>query len=64
MKDAFARIPGASAGGHATMAALSIPLNAFSLVKDKEELLSMVIDPILSNFMKIVGISEAEGDET
>jgi hypothetical protein len=33
-------------------------------VKDKEELLSMVIDPILSNFMKLVGISEAEGDET
>lgn len=64
MKEAFSKVPGASAGGHATMAALSIPLNAFSLVKDKEELLSMVIDPILSNFMKLVGISEAEGDET
>jgi nanoRNase/pAp phosphatase (c-di-AMP/oligoRNAs hydrolase) len=64
MKEAFSKIPGASAGGHATMAALSISLNAFSLVKDKEELLSMVIDPILSNFMKLVGISEAEGDET
>ncbi|HKM41097.1 MAG TPA: DHH family phosphoesterase [Methanocorpusculum sp.] len=64
MKEAFSRIPGASAGGHATMAALSIPLNTFSLVKDKEQLLSMVIDPILSNFMKLVGISEAEGDET
>ena len=64
MKEAFSKIPGASAGGHATMAALSIPLNTFSLVKDKEQLLSMVIDPILSNFMKLVGISEAEGDET
>ncbi|MDV0443829.1 DHH family phosphoesterase [Methanorbis rubei] len=63
MKEAFADIPGASAGGHATMAALSIPLNAFSLVKDKEELLSMVIDPVLSNFMRLVGISEVEGDE-
>ncbi|MDR3102403.1 MAG: NAD-binding protein [Methanocalculaceae archaeon] len=64
MKEAFSPIPGASAGGHATMAALSIPLNAFSLVKNKEELLGMVIDPILSNFMKLVGISEVEGDES
>ncbi|HJJ43426.1 MAG TPA: DHH family phosphoesterase [Methanocorpusculum sp.] len=63
MKEAFGKIPNASAGGHATMAALSIPLNTFSLVKDKEKLLSMVIDPILSNFMKLVGISEGEGDE-
>ncbi len=64
MKEAFSTIPGASAGGHATMAALSIPLNAFSLVKDKEELLSMIIDPILANFMKLVGISEDETNET
>lgn len=63
MKEAFSPIPGASAGGHATMAALSIPLNAFSLVKDKEELLRMIIDPILANFLKLVGISEVEGDE-
>lgn len=63
MKEAFSGIPGASAGGHATMAALSIPLNAFSLVKDKEELLSMIIDPVLSNFMKLVGISEEESNE-
>ena len=61
MKEAFSPIPGASAGGHATMAALSIPLNAFSLVKNKDELLNMIIDPVLSNFMRIVGISEAEG---
>ncbi len=64
MKEAFSPIPGASAGGHATMAALSIPLNAFSLVKDKEELLRMIIDPVLSNFLKLVGISEVEGDES
>ena len=64
MKEAFSPIPGASAGGHATMAALSIPLNAFSLVKNKDELLNMIIDPVLSNFMRIVGISEAEGDES
>ena len=45
------------------MAAMSIPLQAFSLVRDKEELLSMVIDSILANFMKIVGIAEDEDDE-
>lgn len=64
MHEAFSVVPGASAGGHATMAALSIPLNAFSLVKDKAELLSMVIDPILANFMKMVGIVDEEGNET
>jgi nanoRNase/pAp phosphatase (c-di-AMP/oligoRNAs hydrolase) len=64
MKEGFSHIPGASAGGHATMAALSIPLNAFSLVRNKDELLNMIIDPVLSNFMKLVGISEVEGDES
>ncbi len=63
LKEAFADIPGASAGGHATMAAMSIPLNAFALVKEKEELLSMIIDLILHNFMKLVGISGDEDDE-
>lgn len=63
MKEAFSVVPGASAGGHATMAALSIPLNVFSLVKDKDELLNMVIDPILDNFMKLVGIVDEEGNE-
>lgn len=64
LKEAFSSIPGASAGGHATMAAVSIPLNAFSLVKDKEQLLSLIIEPVLSGFMKLVGITEAEGVET
>ncbi|MDR0438703.1 MAG: NAD-binding protein [Methanocalculaceae archaeon] len=64
MKEVFSPIPGASAGGHATMAALSIPLNAFSLVKNKDELLNMIIDPVLSNFMKLVGIPEVEEDES
>ncbi|MBR5008888.1 MAG: bifunctional oligoribonuclease/PAP phosphatase NrnA, partial [Methanocorpusculum sp.] len=63
LKEAFAGIPGASAGGHATMAAMSIPLQAFSLVRDKEELLSMIIDSILANFMKMVGIAEDDDDE-
>lgn len=64
LKDAFANIPGASAGGHATMAAVSIHLNAFSLVKDKEALLSLIVEPVLSGFMKLVGITEGEGVET
>ena len=63
LKEAFADIPGASAGGHATMAAMSIPLQAFSLVKDKDELLAMIIDSVLANFMKLVGIAEDEDDE-
>ena len=64
MKEAFSPIPGASAGGHATMAALSIPLSAFGpLVKDKEELLSMVIDSLFQNFAVLVGIVEDEENE-
>ena len=63
MKEAFSPIPGASAGGHATMAALSIPLSAFSLAKDKEALLSMIVDPVFANFLKLVGITKDESAE-
>ncbi|HJJ31386.1 MAG TPA: DHH family phosphoesterase [Methanocorpusculum sp.] len=63
MKEAFSSIPGASAGGHATMAALSIPLSAFSLAKDKEALLSMVVEPVFENFLKLVGINKDESAE-
>ena len=64
MKEAFASLPGASAGGHATMAALSIPLSAFGpLVKDKEELLSMIVDTLFQNFAVLVGIVEDEENE-
>lgn len=63
LKEAFSGIPGASAGGHATMAALSIPLQAFTLVRDKEVLLNMIIDSVLASFMKIVGIAGDEDDE-
>ena len=63
MKEAFSSIPGASAGGHATMAALSIPLSAFSLAKDKETLLSMIVEPIFANFLKLVGITKDESDD-
>ncbi|HJJ36267.1 MAG TPA: DHH family phosphoesterase [Methanocorpusculum sp.] len=58
MKEAFSHIPGASAGGHATMAALSIPLAAFSLAKDKDMLLDMIAKPAMAYFEKTVGIKD------
>jgi nanoRNase/pAp phosphatase (c-di-AMP/oligoRNAs hydrolase) len=51
------------AGGHATMAAASIPLNYFSMVKNKDELLALVIDPLLKKFMKLVGVEDEEPNE-
>jgi len=61
MKEAFEGI--GEAGGHAHMAAARIPLNSFSLVKNKEELLSLVIDPLLKRFANIVGLEEEEQNE-
>lgn len=60
LKEAFGDF--GDAGGHGTMAAANIPLNYFSLVRDKEELLEMIIDPILNIFTKIVGIDD-NGDK-
>jgi len=51
------------AGGHATMAAASIPLCVFSYVREKEELLQMIIDPILQKFYRLVGLLENEEEE-
>jgi nanoRNase/pAp phosphatase (c-di-AMP/oligoRNAs hydrolase) len=48
------------AGGHPNMAAATIPLQYFRRVKNKEELLNLVIDPILKKFIGIVGL-ENEG---
>ncbi|HJJ44132.1 MAG TPA: DHH family phosphoesterase [Methanocorpusculum sp.] len=62
MKEALSSIPGASAGGHATMAALSIPLSTFSLAKDKEKLLDMVIEPIMKNIMRLLGLTKDDGE--
>jgi hypothetical protein len=45
------------------MAAAALPLSFFSLVKDKEELLSLIIEPILGRFMELVGIGEEETNE-
>ncbi|MFH0966364.1 MAG: DHH family phosphoesterase [Methanobacteriota archaeon] len=61
MSEAFSEL--GDAGGHATMAAASIPLHVFSSVREKEELLALVIDPILQNFYRLVGLLEDETGE-
>ncbi len=62
MAEAFGSI--GEAGGHATMAAAMIPLNYFTMVRNKEELLALIIDPILKRFTSIVGLdNEDKQDE-
>ncbi|MHC1627025.1 MAG: DHH family phosphoesterase [Methanoculleaceae archaeon] len=61
MLDSFGDI--ADTGGHATMAAAIIPLNFFSSVRNKDELLSLVIDPLLRRFTKTVGLEDEENGE-
>ena len=61
MAEAFSPI--GEAGGHATMAAAMIPLSYFSMVKEKEELLNLIIDPILKRFANIVGLDNNEGKQ-
>ncbi|MEN6610129.1 MAG: DHH family phosphoesterase [Methanoregulaceae archaeon] len=52
-----------TAGGHPNMAAATLPLTFFSKVKDKDELLKLVIDPILESFANIVGLdNENQGE--
>lgn len=58
MAEAFGSI--GEAGGHATMAASMIPLTYFSMVKSKEELLSLVIEPILKRFTNLIGMDNEE----
>lgn len=59
LAEAFSEI--GDAGGHPNMAAAMIPLTVFSMVEDKEKLLSLVIDPILKRFENIVGLEKKEG---
>lgn len=59
LAEAFGEI--GDAGGHPNMAAAVIPLTVFSMVDDKEKLLSLVIDPILKRFENIVGLEKKEG---
>jgi len=61
MAEAFGQI--GEAGGHATMAAAMIPLSYFSMVKEKENLLDLIIDPILKRFSNIVGLDNDEGKQ-
>jgi nanoRNase/pAp phosphatase (c-di-AMP/oligoRNAs hydrolase) len=61
MSEAFSDM--GDAGGHATMAAASIPLHVFSSVREKEELLKLVIEPVLQNFYRLVGLLEDETGE-
>lgn len=56
LEEAFKGI--GEAGGHATMAAAVIPLTYFSMVKDKEELLDLIIEPILKRIRRIVGLED------
>jgi nanoRNase/pAp phosphatase (c-di-AMP/oligoRNAs hydrolase) len=58
MAEAFGPI--GEAGGHATMAAAMIPLSYFSMVKEKEGLLDLIIDPILKRFSSIVGLDDED----
>lgn len=61
MAEAFGEI--GEAGGHATMAAAMIPLNYFTMVKEKESLLDLIVDPILKRFSNIVGLDNDEGSQ-
>jgi len=44
------------AGGHPTMAAATIPLSYFNLVSSKEDLLTLISEPLISRFTDIVGL--------
>ncbi len=61
MAEAFGEI--GEAGGHATMAAAMIPLSYFSMVREKENLLDLIIDPVLKRFSNIVGLDDDEGKQ-
>ncbi|MCE5298937.1 MAG: DHH family phosphoesterase [Methanoregulaceae archaeon] len=58
LQEAFGNI--GDAGGHPSMAAATIPLSYFNLVKSKEDLLSLIMEPLISRFTDIVGL-ENEG---
>jgi nanoRNase/pAp phosphatase (c-di-AMP/oligoRNAs hydrolase) len=58
LAEAFGEI--GDAGGHPNMAAASFPLHYFGNVENKEQLLGVVIEPILQRFKNLVGL-ENEG---
>ncbi|MFA4825028.1 MAG: DHH family phosphoesterase [Methanoregula sp.] len=48
------------AGGHPNMAAAALPLHFFNRVENKEELLKLVIEPILEKFKNLVGLENED----
>ena len=58
LREAFGDV--GDAGGHPSMAAATIPLSYFSRVREKEELLVLIMDPLIARFNRIVGL-ENEG---
>jgi len=48
------------AGGHPNMAAAALPLHFFNQVENKEELLKLVIEPILEKFKNLVGLENED----
>ncbi len=61
MQEAFGEI--GEAGGHSGMGAANIPLSVFSMARNKDVLLDLIIEPILHRFMEIVGVEEEESNE-
>lgn len=51
------------AGGHPNMAAATISLSYFRRVKNKDELLSLIMEPLLNKFTSIVGLENEGKDE-
>ena len=45
------------------MAAATIPLSYFRRVKNKEELLGLIMDPLLKKFTSLVGLDAEAGNE-
>jgi nanoRNase/pAp phosphatase (c-di-AMP/oligoRNAs hydrolase) len=58
LREAFGDI--GDAGGHPSMAAATIPLAYFTRVKDKEGLLTLIMDPLIARFSALAGL-ENEG---
>jgi nanoRNase/pAp phosphatase (c-di-AMP/oligoRNAs hydrolase) len=61
LREAFGDI--GDAGGHPTMGAVTIPLSYFSLVKTKEDLLTLVQEPILRKLLRVVGLEKEENHD-
>jgi nanoRNase/pAp phosphatase (c-di-AMP/oligoRNAs hydrolase) len=61
LSEAFGDI--GDAGGHPNMAAATIPLEYFRRVKNKDDLLNLIIDPLLKKFNHLAGLENEGKDE-